>query len=409
MNLEILARKPAPIPQPAQPAALTLDPASLPGGSFDGLYVHIPFCFHKCHYCDFYSITRQSAERMERFVELMLMEARGWTDRPPHIRPKTVFFGGGTPSLLPQIEMQRLIRGLREIFDCSSVGEWTIECNPATVSAEYLEMLRGNGVDRLSFGAQSFDRTELATLERHHDPEDVARSIGLARAAGFERLNVDLIYAIPGQDLASWSRSLEAAIALGTDHLSCYGLTYEHNTPMAVKKRLGAIRAVEDEIELEMLHHTRKRLGEIGFGAYEISNYARMRQECRHNLLYWNGGNYLGLGPAAASHMAGHRWRNRPHLGEWESSIAENRLPGIDVEHLTAAQRGSELIMLQLRLAAGVDIGAVEKLSGVSPLAEHAEAIRRLANLKLINLSDNHIHLTEAGINIADTISAEFL
>jgi oxygen-independent coproporphyrinogen-3 oxidase len=409
MNLEILARKPAPIPQPAQPAALALDRGWLPAAAVEGIYVHIPFCFHKCHYCDFYSITRQSAERMGRFVDLILAEAGNWTDRPPLIGPNTVFFGGGTPSLLPQEEMRRLIRGLRKIFDCSSVGEWTIECNPATVSADYLKMLRENGVDRLSFGAQSFDRRELATLERHHDPEDVARSIGLARAAGFERLNVDLIYAIPGQDLSSWSRSLEAAIALGTDHLSCYGLTYEHNTPMAVKKRLGAIRAVDDEIELQMLHYTRKRLGEAGFHAYEISNYAKLAQECRHNLLYWNGGSYLGFGPAAASHIAGHRWRNRPHLGEWESSIAENQLPAIDVEHLGPAQRAAELIMLQLRLARGVDMKAVEKLSGVSPLHEHANTLQRLANLKLINLSDDHFHLTEAGINIADSISAEFL
>src|SRR2546423_8224323 len=239
MNLEILSSKTAPVSQPSQPYDLRLAPRSLPAASFDGLYVHVPFCFHKCHYCDFDSITRQSAERMTRFVDLVLAEARSWMRQPPKIEPKTVFFGGGTPSLLPLEEMRRLIAGLREIFDCSSVNEWTIECNPATVSAEFLQMLREAGVDRLSFGAQSFHRHELATLERHHEPEDVKKSIELARAAGFERLNVDLIYAIPGQDLSSWAMSLEEAIALGTEHLSCYGLTYEHNTPMAVKKRLG--------------------------------------------------------------------------------------------------------------------------------------------------------------------------
>ncbi|HEV8290547.1 MAG TPA: coproporphyrinogen-III oxidase family protein, partial [Tepidisphaeraceae bacterium] len=300
------------------------------------------------------------------------------------------------------------------MFDCSAVNEWTIECNPATVSAEFLRMLRENGVDRLSFGAQSFNRAELAVLERHHEPDDVGKSLELARNAGFERLNVDLIYAIPatagrpGQDLWSWAMSLEEAIALGTEHLSCYGLTYESNTPMAVRKRLGTIRAVEDEVELEMLHHTRRRLGEAGFAPYEISNYAKSGEECGHNLMYWNGGNYLGLGPAAASHVEGHRWKNRPHLGEWESAIEKNEIPAIDVEHLAPPQRASELIMLQLRLTRGVDLGAVEKLSGVDPLEEHAATLRRLAKLKLIKLGDDHFHLTEAGIDVADSISAEF-
>ncbi|HEV8377526.1 MAG TPA: radical SAM family heme chaperone HemW, partial [Tepidisphaeraceae bacterium] len=381
---------------------------ALPAASVEGLYVHVPFCFHKCHYCDFYSITRQSAERMGRFVELVLTEARRWREKPPEIRPKTVFFGGGTPSLLPLDDMRRLIAGLQEIFDCSAVNEWTIECNPATVSAESLQMLRESGVDRLSFGAQSFNRAELAILERHHEPEDVGRSLELARNAGFDRLNIDLIYAIPGQDVSSWAMSLEEAIALGTDHLSCYGLTYESNTPMAVKKRLGTISAVDEEVELEMLHRTRRRLGEAGFAAYEISNYAKSGEESRHNLMYWNGGNYLGLGPAAASHVEGHRWKNRPHLGEWESAIEKNEIPAIDVEQLSASQRASELIMLQLRLMRGVDLAAVERLSGVDPREEHGTTLQRLAKLKLINLGDDSFHLTESGIDVADSISAEF-
>src|SRR5882672_7317889 len=196
MNLEILPSKSAPIPQAIQPDAQELDPQSLPAAEVEGLYVHVPFCFHKCHYCDFYSITRQSPERMGRFVDLILKEARQWANGPAKIRPKTVFFGGGTPSLLPLEEMRRLLAELRDVFDFSQTDEWTIECNPATVSGEYLAMLRQSGVDRLSFGAQSFDRAELAILERHHKPEDVKRSLELARMAGFGRLNVDLIFAI---------------------------------------------------------------------------------------------------------------------------------------------------------------------------------------------------------------------
>jgi oxygen-independent coproporphyrinogen-3 oxidase len=395
----------------ASDAIAALNPSSLPATGIDGLYVHVPFCFHKCHYCDFYSITRQTPERMDRFVDLILREARLWERaRPAHLlRPKTVFFGGGTPSLLPAQAMQRLLTGLGRHFDLSAVEEWTVEVNPATACEKYCQMLRGHGVDRLSFGAQSFRPDELAALERHHQPEDVPRSIELARRAGFTRLNVDLIYAIVGQDFPSWCFSLEQAIALQTPHLSCYGLTYEPNTPMGVKKRLGVIRPVEESVELQMLLHTRQRLAELGKGAYEISNYAELGEECRHNLMYWQGGNYLGLGPSAASHIEGWRWRNRPHLGEWENVVADNALPATDVEHLTPARRQGELAMLMLRLTRGIDLETFRAKTGQSASAVFAEPIDRLGNHGLIRVDGDTIRLTESGIQLADSIAGEFL
>src|SRR3954452_25180657 len=168
-----------------------LRPADVPEAEAPGLYVHVPFCFHKCHYCDFYSITRQTPERMERFVDLILGEAEQWVRSAVLVRPLTVFFGGGTPSLLPLEPMRRMILGLRERFDFSSLNEWTVEVNPATASLEYCRMLRELGVDRLSFGAQSFDLGELKILERHHDPADVIKSVEIARNAGFSRMNLD--------------------------------------------------------------------------------------------------------------------------------------------------------------------------------------------------------------------------
>jgi oxygen-independent coproporphyrinogen-3 oxidase len=390
--------------------AVPFRPQSLPAIDVPGLYVHVPFCFHKCHYCDFYSITRQTPDRMKRFVDLLLSEAHQWaTAIGPTCRPRTVFFGGGTPSLLPIDAMRRLLRGLRDRFDCSLLNEWTVEVNPATASLEYCAMLREHGVHRLSFGAQSFDRSELAILERHHDPEDVPRSVEIARTAGFRRVNVDLIYAIPGQDLASWERSLHAALALGTEHLSCYGLTYESNTPMAVKKRLGTIRAVDEEIELAMLHRTRPMLQEHGYHPYEISNYARPGQECRHNLLYWNGGSYLGLGPSAASHVEGRRWRNRPHLGEWESAVQSGGIPTTDIEHLTPRQRAGELAMLQLRLSGGISFDAFAHQTGLDARALYRDILPRLHDLQLIELNDSGFRLSETGLNVADAIAAEFI
>jgi oxygen-independent coproporphyrinogen-3 oxidase len=264
-------------------------------------------------------------------------------------------------------------------------------------------------VDRLSFGAQSFDPAELKLLERHHDPDDVPRSVEIARRAGFSRMNLDLIYAIPGQDLAAWSRNLEAAVALGTPHLSCYGLTYEPNTAMTVRKRLGHFQAAEDSLELQMLRHTRDRLARAGMGAYEISNYAVPGEACRHNLLYWTGGNYVGLGPSAASHVEGSRWKNRPHLGEWERAVAGGELPAADLERLAPEQRRGEWVMLRLRLAEGVDFADYAGRWGVDARTEYAGELAHLSKLGLLDVGDTRFALTDAGLAVADAVASEFL
>jgi oxygen-independent coproporphyrinogen III oxidase len=395
--------------QPLQP----LQPGDLPAAPCPGLYVHVPFCFHKCHYCDFYSITRQTPQRMTHFVDLILQEADLWhvaaESYGSSYQPTTIFFGGGTPSLLPLHEMRRLIEGLNDRFDLSGVNEWTIECNPATVSAEYCHMLRDSGVDRLSFGVQSFNSDDLKLLERHHAPDDVHRSIELAQAAGFSRLNIDLIYAIPGQTFESWSKTLEAAMRLDLSHISCYGLTYETNTPIAVRRRLGQFQPAEDDLELKMLHHARSHLSQEGLIPYEISNYARRGEECRHNLLYWTGGNYIGLGPSAASHVEGHRFKNRPHLGEWESSIERGDLPAIDYEQLTPPQRAGELVMLMLRLTQGVPFEFFRQKTGLDARVMYSDVLDRLSNQRFIEIDSGKFCLTDTGVNVADAIAALFV
>ncbi len=408
MNLPTLIAKAHDRSAPENPALALQE---LPSAHIEALYIHIPFCFHKCHYCDFYSITRQSPQRMDAFVDLILAEAELWLNGnfTDTIQPRTIFFGGGTPSLLPLDAMRRLLQQLRKRFDLSRVEEWTVEVNPATAQADYCQMLRAGGVDRLSFGAQSFNATELQTLERHHDPEDVPRSIQMAREATFQRLNVDLIYAIPGQDLDSWAKSLEAALVLGTTHLSCYNLTYEPNTPMGVKKRLGRIKTVEEDIELAMLHHTRRRLADAGLPPYEISNYAVPGQECRHNLMYWTGGNYIGLGPSAASHVDGHRWRNRPHLGEWERAVSSGEPPAIELEILPPHRRAGELAMLMLRLSKGIEFVEFKARTGFDARVVFADPIERFALIGLLNVDDQRICLTERGVEVADALAGEFL
>ncbi len=402
---------PAPSPHDggSAPVCQPVLPETFPRGPLDGLYVHIPFCFHKCHYCDFYSITRQSPERMERFVDLLLREAERWSPHTPEWKPRTVFFGGGTPSLLPVEAMGRLIAGLRSRVDLSGVDEWTVECNPATVDRAYLDRLRAAGVDRLSFGAQSFDAQELRTLERHHHPDEVAQSLELARGAGFTRLNLDLIYAIPGQSAESWARSLDAALALGTRHLSCYALTYEANTPMAVRKRLGQVKAADESLELTLFRRTRTRLAGCGLPAYEISNFAAPGEEARHNLMYWRGGSYLGLGPSAASHLHGWRWKNRPHLGEWEQAVESGRLPAVEVECLTAQRRAGELAYLMLRLSDGIDLAHVRQTTGIDLSQTAGGIIRHLTTIGVVERASERVRLTDRGAELADAVAAEFL
>ncbi len=256
---------------------------------------------------------------------------------------------------------------------------------------------------------QWVEPSELKTLERHHDPADVERSVALARAAGFHRINVDLIYAIPGQTLASFERNVRRALDLNLPHYSAYNLTYEPNTPMAVKKRLGAVRAVDDSVELEMLHHTRARLTEAGMPPYEISNYASPGEECRHNLLYWTGGNYVGLGPSAASHVEGHRFRNRPHLGEWEQALAEDKLPITDYEVLAPLQRAGERVMLMLRLTRPIDFADFAARTGYDARVLFADPLTRFARAGLIARDEAGFALTERGVDLADALASEFL
>jgi oxygen-independent coproporphyrinogen-3 oxidase len=365
-----------------------LSPRMLPPATVSGLYIHVPFCFHKCHYCDFYSITRQTPERMNRYVDLLLAEADQWAEYSAQsLRLNTIFMGGGTPSLLPLAQMERLLAGIADRFDLSAVDEWTVEANPATVTDEYCRMMKSAGVNRLSFGAQSFDAGELKTLERHHEPVDVFRSVELARAAGFKRLNLDLIFAIPGQDLASWRRSLESALSMGTTHLSCYALTFEPNTPIAVRRRMGQLKSLAEDLEMQMLYATRDRMQSANIPPYEISNFAAPGQECRHNVNYWIGGNYIGLGPSAASHVDGWRWKNRPHLGEWESAVQSGSLPTTECETLSSRQRAGELAMLMLRLERGLDLQRCSQRTGIDAANEFGSIIDRLDRQGLISRS----------------------
>lgn len=368
-----------------------------------GLYVHVPFCFHKCHYCDFYSIVDQR-DRQVAFTKALIAELAAANEQYS-LDARTVFVGGGTPTLLAAERWVELLNALRATNVLTHVAEFTIEANPETVTAELMQTLVVGGVSRLSIGAQSFDPALLKTLERWHEPASVGRAVALARDAGIDNLNLDLIFAIPGQTLDQLDRDLDRALALEPEHLSCYSLIFEPGTPLTVKKQQGKIHPIEESLEAAMYQHVIKRLAEAGYQQYEISNWAKPGRPCQHNLIYWQGENYLGIGPSASSFVEGRRWKNQPHLGAYLAS------PGhpvtVDHETLDPEARLGEQLMLRLRLTQGIGL---DWLSGVMPADDRRrDELRRFQSLGLIEETATHLRLTPRGLLLADAIASELL
>jgi oxygen-independent coproporphyrinogen-3 oxidase len=371
-----------------------------------GIYGHVPFCFHKCHYCDFYSLVDRR-DRQPMFVQRLTEELR--LAGPYFRRPlRTIFFGGGTPTLLATEHWRTLLNAVRDNLSLEGGYEFTLEANPETVHADLLAVLVGGGVNRLSLGAQSFQPKQLEALERWHDPANVERSVKLARAAGIWNINLDLIFAIPGQSLDAWRADLDTAVALEPTHLSCYNLTYEPNTPMTAKMRSGVIRPVENEVEAQMYEATIERLAAAGFEHYEISNWARPGYRCRHNLMYWENENWWPLGPSASGHIAGTRWRNVPRL---DAYLAQGSWPPIcDVEQLDADGRVGEELMLRLRLIDGVALHRLDELLAVGQRGpQRTAAIAQHINAGLLQRTSDRLKLTKRGLLLGDIVLADLL
>jgi oxygen-independent coproporphyrinogen-3 oxidase len=402
------------------------------------VYLHLPFCFHKCHYCDFYSIVEPAqtpeqppADRQAAFTDALCGEILTRSEQTA-FRPTTLFAGGGTPTYLRPGLWERLLQTLRDVgwIGCPGITpEFTVEANPETVTPELMHRLAAGGVNRVSIGAQSFDRRSLKQLERWHDPESVPRAVQCCRDAGITNLSLDLIFAIPGQTLAMLERDLDALLALQPTHLSTYGLTYEPNTPLTAKLRVGQVRRVEEDLERDMYELVLDKLEAAGFEHYEVSNWAKSevnseqstvnssvsradcslftvhRTKCAHNLAYWHNHDWLGLGPSAASHVRGHRWRNAPNLARY---LQDAPTPPItDHEHLPPDQSLGERLMLGLRLREGLDAGW---LLGHPDLREHQrQAIDASVRLGFLEQADGRLRLTRKGLFVADSVIAQVL
>lgn len=389
-------------------------------GPARSLYIHIPFCFHKCHYCDFYSIV-DSRDRQKAFTARLVRELRALAPVSGGLPLETIFVGGGTPTLLEPGLWAELLAALHDAFDLSvirsGVGEFTVECNPETATPELMGVLAGGGVNRVSIGAQSFDPAMLKVLERWHDPENVGRAVELAGAAGIDRRSVDLIYAIPGQTLQGWGRDLERAISLGVTHLSAYNLTYEPNTAMTMRLKQGEFVPTPEELEVEMFGLTRETLTRAGLDRYEVSNYAVPGHECAHNLAYWRQKQWIAAGPSASGHLAGHRYKIVARLGDYLQERDDGFAPLVDHEAPDARRALAEIVMTGLRLREGLDAQAVlARAEAVEPglgerIEREAERWKRVGYLLEDGASGGgrRWSLTEAGVLFADGIASEFI
>jgi oxygen-independent coproporphyrinogen-3 oxidase len=386
----------------AAPARLGLPAEAL------GLYVHIPFCVRKCHYCDFNSGPAPESIR-EEYVEALAAEIRAspWAGSPA----RTVFFGGGTPSELTPAQLGRITAALRESFDFAGPAvEWTIECNPGTVSEESLAAIRALGFDRISLGVQSFHDSHLRAIGRIHTAAEAREAVGQARRAGFARLNLDLIFCLPDQTLTEWKSDLEEALTLGPEHVSLYNLTIEEQTEFGRRRRLGLLELPDEDLSADMYEWALDRTAAAGFAQYEVSNFALPGEECRHNVIYWRQEPYVGFGVSAASYVDGLRWTATGSMQRYLRTAARPGGPErAGEERLEPRAACGEAIMLGLRTAAGADLADLARRHEVDIEAEWGAVLREFAADGLLLRQDETARLTRRGVLLANRVCAAFL
>jgi len=370
-----------------------------------GLYFHIPFCKHKCPYCDFYSVTQ--LDRLPVFLAALQREIR--LRAAPALAVDTVYFGGGTPSLCPPEAVAELLALVRTLFYLRADAEITLEANPGAVSAGDLERLRAAGVNRLNIGVQSFRDPALRFLGRIHDRAEALAVIEQARAAGFDNIGLDLIYGLPAQRASDWRADLEQALSCTPEHLSCYILTFETGTPMTRALQAGRFQPLEEERVADLFEATAMLLAGQGYDHYEISNFARTPDyRSRHNLKYWHFEPYLGFGPGAHSYREGARWWNLADLDIYCRSLAQERLPEGGREELSREQQVLEALLLGLRLKAGFDIAAFEQRFDLSVQDTFGRLLNQLAEEGCLAEIPGRCALTVKGMRYHDSISARF-
>lgn len=368
-----------------------------------GLYLHIPFCLQKCLYCDFCSFAALDGELVEGYVSRLCAELQKYSSAAENMTVDTVYFGGGTPTLLPICEFEKIMESVSTSFSLADDCEISSECNPATADREYLGELRKLGVNRLSIGLQSAQEEELMALGRVHSYEDFVNTYTYARAAGFENISADLMYGIPQQTLASFEDSIDKLISIEPEHISAYGLKIEEGTPFG--KVADKLTLPDEDTEWEMYELLGNKLAKSGYDKYEISNFARAGYESRHNLKYWTGEDYLGFGVSAHSLFLGERFANSRDISAYISGrdITDTRRT-IEPEEIEL-----EYVMLRMRLSSGVEHKDFERRFGKSFMGCYGERLRKYLDAGFVLSDGERTRFSDKGFFVSNYILSDIL
>lgn len=371
-----------------------------------GLYLHIPFCHQRCHFCAFY-LEIHHARAAEEFVTSLLTELgvygkSGVLGASPL---DSIYFGGGTPTTLSSDQLATILATATTTFGVSADAEVTVEAHPESVTRDSLTHLRQSGFTRLSFGAESMDQTELNRVGRPGSPASTITTMAVAREAGFTNINLDLMYGLPGQTLESWATSLRHTIELDPNHLSCYALTIEEGTSLKTAIQRGLVPAPDEELQNRMEDLAEDILSRAGYERYEISNYCRPGFASRHNRLHWTGGHYLGIGPSAQSYLGGRRFGNVSDLRAYNAALKDGRLPVSESDRLTQADESCERLVFGLRLIDGISL----RQTGALSFPELTQGVDKLVAENLLERQGDVVRLTTTGRRYADTVAVSLM
>lgn len=393
------------------PEKTSTEPTAAAASVVGHLYVHIPFCHHICPYCSFYKHTPGKLAN-RAFVNALLAEldrrctlVEATVEEPVPLRPQTIYFGGGTPTLLSTGHLDRLLSGFAERLDLSQVREWTVEANPATFDLEKARIMRRAGVTRVSLGVQSWSTPTLKTLGRDHTPAEAEAAYGILREAEIDAVNVDLMFSVPGESLDSWCATLDRTVTLAPDHISSYNLNYEEDTPFYERLASGEF-SFDDDSNATFFQAGIERLTGAGFHHYEISNYARPGFESHHNRAYWNGADYLGIGPSAVSTIANRRWTNLADTAAYVAAVESGAAFDTEIETLGTEQKRTEAIALQLRTSHGLQ---ASWLQNQGENEADPAPLQALIEEGLVTWNDGRLVLTDRGKPLVDSIAVYLL
>ena len=372
------------------------------------LYLHIPFCLAKCGYCSFNSYSGKSSLH-RRYTDALCSELEEAGRGAAEEMLQTIFFGGGTPTSLPVAMLQQILAVCFSAFSVASNAEVSMEANPGTVNSEMLKKLSKSGVNRLSFGVQSFVNRELEKIGRIHTADDATRAIQLAGDCGFENVSLDLMYGLPGQSGKSWQFSLEKGLSLAVKHISLYQLTLEEGTPLAVQAEKGDVVFPDEDIVSEMDEITERCTAAAGFSQYEISNYSLQNSECRHNIIYWKNKDYIGVGAGAVSGLQGRRMRNVDSPEDYCSFVERGMSPVTWEEQLDGEASFRESVVMGLRMNSGVSPASLEKRYGIGVEEYYGDVLKSLQENGFLYCHADYLCLTDKGRRFANLVMAELV